>query len=125
MGTNYYVEIPECKCCGHAPDPVHVGKSSGGWKFLFARHDDLGLISKATWCEYLHKHNGKTRDEYGGEISSFDLVSLIEKEQENDLTGLNCYEICGCCKACEQFNQNPMESLDSEGYRISTGCEFS
>ena len=35
MGTNYYLRIPRCSCCGHQDDGLHIGKSSCGWRFTF------------------------------------------------------------------------------------------
>ena len=37
MGCNYYIydKSKKCKCCGRGEEEIHIGKSSGGWKFLF------------------------------------------------------------------------------------------
>jgi len=35
MGTNYYIEKDKCVTCGHSEQAIHLGKSSGGWKFSF------------------------------------------------------------------------------------------
>ena len=54
MGTNYYTmkEAP-CPTCAHGGEDYHIGKSSGGWKFLFASYPDEGLTTKQAWHDFL------------------------------------------------------------------------
>jgi hypothetical protein len=34
VGTNYYLHKDDkCPCCGRSEEPLHIGKSSGGWCF--------------------------------------------------------------------------------------------
>lgn len=42
MGTNYYLKYNECKCCNRF-DQIHLGKSSGGWKFTFQTIENFEL----------------------------------------------------------------------------------
>lgn len=125
MGTNYYVTIAPCKCCGRGAEDIHIGKSSAGWKFLFQRHGLLGLTTKAAWVNFLRANKGAIKDEYGERVTAASLISLIEAKQAERLTGLNCYSICGCSEICRRWNDNPTESIDPDGYRISNGSEFS
>lgn len=107
MGTNYYVNQKPCASCGRGSEQIHVGKSSGGWKFLFQRHDILGLNSKVAWEKYLKEHDGSIVDEYYQKISARALIAKIELTQDEK-------------GKTSSFG----EALDAQGYRISNGREF-
>ena len=65
MGTNYYI------------GDEHLGKSSFGWKFTFRYYKQYKSI------EDVKKkfRSGKIIDEYGEEISFFELWDKIESKQ--------------------------------------------
>lgn len=66
MGTNYYWESAPCACCGHVRR-LHIGKKSGGWRFIFNVHPAHGLTTVASWRERLEKTkdgDGRILDEY-------------------------------------------------------------
>lgn len=111
MGTNYYVESDEpCEACrGNGKRRVHIGKSSGGWKFLF----NPFRKSFAEWCAYLQSHT-KIWDEYGAPQDKDELINFIVEKQ----------------KTCSTHWQSGEESerhefIDRDGYRISRHEEFS
>lgn len=54
MGTNYYVRVAE-----DVP-PLHVGKKSVGWDFLFRAHPDLGLTTVAAWRDFIAEPGNNT-----------------------------------------------------------------
>lgn len=79
MGTNYYTETPACEvACEHCSEKreLHIGKSSGGWKFGFQGHPDLGLISWVAWQKFLADR--PITDEYGRELSLDELRQVVE-----------------------------------------------
>lgn len=125
MGTNYYVEQTPCDKCGGGGEDLHIGKSSAGWKFLFQQHSEKGLNSRKAWGEFLHRPGSEIVDEYGVYWPVDDFFVMVDKKQSEKLTGLNCYSICGCSTHCATHNKTPSEFLDSNGFRISDGHEFS
>lgn len=97
MGTNYFLvkKKPTIR------EPLHIGKSSAGWKFLFqevkgCEYDyNLQISTFPQWKEYLEKHVRERQDmiilnEYDEEVLLEDLLELIEEKQkttnENDFT---------------------------------------
>lgn len=86
MGTNYYA----VKKKPTIAEPLHIGKSSCGWKFLFhevnkhtCEYDyELEIHTFEQWKEYL-----KTNDEiiilneYDEEVSVKEFFDLVEEKQ--------------------------------------------
>ena len=111
MGTNYYVETDEpCEeCRGTGKRRQHIGKSSGGWKFLF----NPFRRSFAEWSAFLQSHP-KIWDEYGRPETPQSLMDFIVKKQET-------------CSTHWAPGEDPTkyETLDADGYRISTSENFS
>lgn len=122
MGTNYYVKMKACPHCGRGGEDLHIGKSSGGWKFLFQRHDDMGLDSARIWFDFLAAPDRIIVDEYGQNVAFDDFKSLVERKQDDRLTGLNCARLCGCSEWCRTHKSD--ETIDDDGYRIANGREF-
>lgn len=83
MGTNYYVHTPACeKACEHcsAPEQLHLGKSSAGWKFLFQAEEDWPREQAySLWLE--RAQSGEIKDEYGRTITLGDLLARVETKQ--------------------------------------------
>lgn len=91
MGTNYYVTTPACaNACAHCREQVkvHIGKSSMGWRFLCRAYPDLhGLdlpltepvVDRASWLRLINL--GPLADEYGREISTAELLELVDTKQ--------------------------------------------
>lgn len=87
MGTNYYA-ISEKST--HSK-PLHIGKSSVGWKFLFYKVEDYEnyftyktIDTYEKWKELLQNENISIINEYD-EIIDFDsFVKLVEIKQHCD-----------------------------------------
>jgi len=80
MGTNYYVRLkPACPTCKRPFEEIHLGKSSGGWKF------SLQLNGKRFWHDKTAMKKWTKRkaifDEYGERISWADFWKLVEAKQ--------------------------------------------
>lgn len=89
MGTNYYV-VPNRPSVA---EPVHIGKASIGWMFLFhdvsKPYNDIPII----WhCyedveDWLYKHTVESTDyviinEYDEIVSFGDFIQMVEHKQE-------------------------------------------
>ncbi|MCK5018870.1 MAG: hypothetical protein KAS32_17540 [Candidatus Peribacteraceae bacterium] len=96
MGTNYYAKIDKCDCCGHAPDDVHIGKSSSGWTFLLHSDPGLKLTDLYSWQEFMM--GKEIVDEYGNQVGFRGMLSIIMSRDggpdsalpSNILKGDNC-----------------------------------
>lgn len=52
MGTNYYLHTkPDCECCGRGFEPLHIGKSSGGWCFSLHVMPEDNINTLDDWGE--------------------------------------------------------------------------
>jgi hypothetical protein len=79
MSTNYYIKLPpqnECEHCKRHDEqpPVHIGKYSHGWKFVF------NALHRQTFKEWLTEITFTPHliiDEYGVEVSKSQLIELI------------------------------------------------
>lgn len=74
MSTNFYF-IEE------NGERLHIGKRSGGWKFLFAGHKETG--SFVEWLLYLNSHRGLIQDEYGKLHTLEDFLHVVEDLHNN------------------------------------------
>jgi len=117
MGTNYYtVKKEPCPTCAHGGEDYHIGKASGGWKFLFASYPNEGLTTASAWREFLKTR--LIRDEYGDEVSYEEFWQKVERMQAEKWT-LKTHPDSYIHGPAERF-----ETIDPEGYRISTTHEF-
>ena len=92
MGTNYYA----VRTRPTIEDPIHIGKSSMGGKFLFQTHNDKWCEPPVVWntyeqvYEWLYKNtvesdNYAIINEYDEVISFNDFIKMVElKQQENN-----------------------------------------
>lgn len=86
MGTNYYKEsgtrerCPQCHTVLKEPERVHIGKSSMGWKFLFASVGDI--TSYREWLVLLNCPDVVIRDEYGETITLEDFKAMVQNKQD-------------------------------------------
>ena len=89
MGTNYYV-VPNRPSIA---EPVHIGKSSAGWMFLFQDADEQWREPAIIWHSYdevkdwLYKYTVNLKsyvimNEYDEIITFDDFVALVECKQE-------------------------------------------
>lgn len=78
MGTNYYVKLNVCPTCKREEKEIHLGKCSGGWKFLFARNDEYykDVPSLKKWLK-----DKQIWNEYGDTVTN-DLFWQMVKEQQ-------------------------------------------
>lgn len=117
MGTNYYTDgtLP-CKHCGRSGPALHIGKSSVGWRFLFASYPEHDIKSAKDWREFLDRAGVLIFDEYGDEVAPDTFWQLVEEKQS-------------CPTHDDQFRghggRSRFESDDAEGYRISHTADFS
>lgn len=86
MGTNYYL-VDRCKRCGRS-DRTHIGKQSGGWRFLLHTYEDLtGWIS---WREHINNmrlhHGHRLENEYGEQVTLQLLDRLVNDSTPDRLT---------------------------------------
>lgn len=106
MGTNYYAvsKKPTYR------SPIHIGKSSIGWKFLFHHvnsyenyFDGEELNTYEKWEELLKNNNVIIMNEYDEVIDVNDFLELVAKKQS--------------CSDPEDFRYN--ENIN--GYRFLCG----
>lgn len=88
MGTNYYA----VKNRATISDPIHIGKSSIGWRFNFQVQNNKWNDPPVIWntfeqvCDWLKKHTVDTNnyviiDEYDEIISYDDFIEMVQKKQ--------------------------------------------
>lgn len=92
MGTNYYA----VRNRPTTQEPIHIGKSSFGWKFNFQSHNESYEIPPVVWNTYeqvidwLRKYTVETDefvilDEYDRIVSLDEFVEMVEdKQNENN-----------------------------------------
>ena len=82
MGTNYYLhQKPDCKCCGRPFEPLHIGKSSGGWRFALLVMPEDGINTLDDWRVLWSAPGAFIRDEYGEKVSIADMERLITERE--------------------------------------------
>lgn len=93
MGTNYYA----VRNRPTTQEPIHIGKSSFGWKFNFQSHNESYEDPPVIWNTYeqvigwLRKYTVETDefvilDEYDRVVSLDEFVEMVEEKQdENNL----------------------------------------
>lgn len=80
MGTNYYLhQKPDCECCGRPFEPLHIGKSSGGWCFTLHVMPEDSINTLDDWRELWSKPGALIRNEYDERISIEDMEAVITK----------------------------------------------
>ena len=75
MGTNYYLHKNTCDHCGRSDEPIHIGKSSGGWCFALCVHPEDHINDLPDWAEAWQ--DGIIKDEYGNVITQESMTKLI------------------------------------------------
>jgi hypothetical protein len=72
MGTNYFLHAPKCFHCGkEAEEPLHLGKSSGGWCFGLHVRPEQELYDWADMWAMIKQRIEQgwiIKNEYGEEI---------------------------------------------------------
>jgi len=81
MGTNFYLHAPACSHCGHAEEPLHLGKSSAGWCFgLHIYPDKLLCDWQDMWSHIdalVENGNHEIKDEYGDTVDPALFFSIV------------------------------------------------
>ena len=98
MGTNYYLhQKPDCECCGREFEPLHVGKSSGGWCFALHAIPKDNITTLDDWRELWGKPSAFIRDEYGDKIPIQAMEEIITQRRwrgefptRHELDGRHC-----------------------------------
>ena len=89
IGTNYYAIKRKLSLHNY---PIHIGKSSAGWKFLFRGYlineddqdDFVNIKSIEDWKEFLKNNNLAIFSEYDEEISYDDFFNMIDEKQSEE-----------------------------------------
>lgn len=91
MGTNYYAVRNRPSVC----EPIHIGKSSAGWRFHFQQQNDKWNDPPIEWNtfrqvrDWLKKYTVDSTeyvimDEYDRIVPFDELMKLIESKQEEN-----------------------------------------
>lgn len=90
MGCNYYLRH-RCPTCRHTRQPLHIGKRSAGWRFLFHGYgprENRGRIdSWAHWRALLAEAGANVVKETGEVLSPQEFARLVEEtrgERQHD-----------------------------------------
>lgn len=82
MGTNYYLKSQPCESCGQCQNPLHIGKSSVGWRFLFRSYTfPLHINCFDDWLLELKNNKKLIYNEYNEKIDLYQLLELIESKR--------------------------------------------
>lgn len=85
MGTNYYLKRNCCPTCGRGDEPLHIGKSSGGWCFSLHVHPEDGINDLCDWEKEMYESGGVIENEYGETISVVRMLEIItERSSDRD-----------------------------------------
>lgn len=114
MGTNYYL----VKNRPTVQEPIHIGKSSGGWLFCFQRQNQPWLDDPIVWNTWPQVHarlqqltEGENRyvilNEYDEPVSFREFEALVQCKQEDP--------------ACSGNPDNFRWSDNVDGYRFTDG----
>ena len=122
MSTLFYVRYDTCPKCGRSADTDFIGKSSVGWKFLFAplpRANGEGIYTWEGWRNYLIDKT--IVSEYNVEYSLQDFIDLVESKQlSSNYDAENApFSVYGPVPIDERPK---FERKDAAGYRFAT-CE--
>lgn len=98
MGTNYYLhQKPDCECCGRPFEPLHIGKSSGGWCFSLHVMPEDCITTLDDWRNLWAAPGSFIRNEYGENVSIADMELIItvrlwrgEFPSRHPIDGRNC-----------------------------------
>lgn len=84
MGTNYFAISKQPRVHDRM---VHLGKASGGWRFLFHETDDIKTYPQfVQWLEKNITEKGEyvLMNEYEEEVAVEELLELIQSMQGED-----------------------------------------
>lgn len=85
MGTNYYTKLNVCPTCKRLEQEVHIGKSSGGWRFMFQYNGGKFYKTIAEMKKWL---KDKTIEDEYGDIVPFKLFwNMVQSKQKSQRGG--------------------------------------
>lgn len=85
MGTNYYLhQKQDCECCGRPFEPLHIGKSSGGWCFSLHVMPRDNINTLDDWIELWSEPQAFIRDECGEKIPTDEMLKIITQRKWGD-----------------------------------------
>lgn len=98
---------------------LHIGKRSGGWKFLFAPNPKYYNETKESIDKFLNRPDVSIWDEYGNEILPFEFWE--------DYGNQEGYTLKTYWEAHNQYSVDPdsYEHITEEGLRFSNKDDFS
>jgi hypothetical protein len=116
LGTNYYLRLPPiCPTCHHAPEQLHIGKSSGGWTFSFHGTDEIR--SYQDWLKVLP--TGEIWNEYDEPVSLEEFQAMVEAKR-----GEKHNHTLYCRASAREWEREHGYSecwLDPDGHSFSSG----
>lgn len=91
MGINYYAVKNRPTICG----PIHIGKESAGWMFLFREYDEFWIEPPIVWHSFddvkkwLDTYVGEKKtyiimNEYDEQVSLQDFYEMVDMKQKRD-----------------------------------------
>ena len=98
MGTNYYAKINICPTCKRPEETIHLGKSSGGWKFMFQLNGCKFYKNIKEMRKWLADKT--IENEYGEQVSHLEFWDMAKDKQtgkraggtENGLIAIDGYD---------------------------------
>lgn len=101
MGTNYYAVKSEPT----TSEPIHIGKSSLGWMFLFHEQHDLWNDPPIEWHSFdelkawleryvVQENKYVILNEYDEEVDYYGFIDMIEEKQRVDRNNPDNFKYC-------------------------------
>lgn len=83
MGTNYYFySDKQCGECDREVEPVHIGKSSGGWCFALHVMPEEGINTWQDWLDMFENYkNSYIKNEYGEVTKLSEFISTVTERE--------------------------------------------
>lgn len=83
MGTNFYFHSDkQCSECGREVEPVHIGKSSGGWCFTLHVMPEENINTWKDWLDMFRNHKDSyIKDEYGQRVDLPKFISIVAERK--------------------------------------------
>jgi len=101
---------------------VHLGKRSGGWRFLWNFHDYEHYSNKRTLHQFIR--SGRIVDEYGDEMKPDDFIKMATEWCPDGHVFNNKYIQAHYVRSGLSWKSTDYDS-ELDGLRISAATEFS
>lgn len=118
MGTNYYILLNKCDCCGRI-DRFHIGKKSIGWMFSFHGPMIAGerVRSWIAWKDIILR--GQVIDEYDDGITRDEFFAIVERSRKERRNHFDA-----CSEDFDDWEQRVKDGIDwkdDEGFSFCSG----